>query len=179
MLAGFFSLLETMMRYLSLGVAAGLALLTVSTALHGQRADDQVAPRSLELLAKAKQAQGAGRLDEADELLETALAVDPRNRAAFVVLGDVSQARGLSGKAIRYYREALTLEPNDIAALKGQGTALVAKGAIERARQNLAKIRKLCARACPEGEALAAAIARAPAGPRVAQQPAAAAPAKE
>jgi Flp pilus assembly protein TadD len=96
-------------------------------------------------------------------LLETALAVDPRNRGAFIVLGDVAQARGLPGKAIRLYREALLLEPNDRLALKGQGEALVAKGAVSQARGNLAKIRTLCGKApCPEAMTLSAVIAKGP-----------------
>lgn len=158
------------MRYSSLGAAAALVLLSLSTSLHGQRPDAQIDPRSLQLLASAKAAQSAGDLTGAAETLETALAVDPRNRAAFVTLGDVSRAQGLSGKAIRYYRGALALDPNDLAALSGQGEALVAKGAIERARQNLVRIRKLCAKGCAEATQLAAAIARGTAPPVVAAQ---------
>lgn len=158
------------MRYSSLAVAAALVLVSVSTSLHGQRPDDQIDPRSMQLVASAKAAAAAGNLDGATDTLETALAVDPRNRAAFVALGQVSQARGLSGKAIRYYREALELDPNDIAALKGQGEALVSKGAIERARQNLAKIRRLCAKGCAEATQLAALIARGAPVPVIASQ---------
>jgi len=163
------SLLETIMRITSVGIAAALTLLTVSTALHSQRPDDQIDAKSLSLLASGRAAQAAGNLDAASDTLETALAVDPRNRAAFVALGDVSQQRGLPGKAIRFYREALLLEPNDIAALKGQGEAYVTKGAVERARQNLAKIRKLCAKGCAEATTLAAAIAKGPPVQAVAQ----------
>ncbi len=156
------SYMETIMRISSLAAAAALVFACASSALYGQRADNQVDARSLALLASARAAQAAGNLSAATDTLETALAVDPRNRAALVTLGQVALARGFSGQAIRYYREALLLEPNDLAALKGQGEALVAKGAIERARQNLAKIRKLCAKECQEGAALAAAIARGP-----------------
>lgn len=170
MLATSSRVLEMIMRYASLGIAAALALVTVSTSLHGQRPDDQIDARSLQLLAAGRTALAQGKYDEASDSLETALVVDPRNRAAFVALGDVAQARGLSGKAIRFYREALALEPNDLSALKGQGTALVAKGAVERARQNLARIRKLCARGCAEATELAAAIARGPATPVIAAQ---------
>lgn len=170
MLANRAAIGEIVMRYYSLAAAAALALMTISTALHGQRPDDQIDPRSLQLLATARTAQAAGDLDSATDSLETALAVDPRNRAAFVLLGDVANARGLSGKAIRYYREALALEPNDLAALKGQGEALLAKGAIERARLNLARIRKLCAKGCAEATQLAAAITRAAPPPAIAAQ---------
>src|SRR3546814_4277122 len=79
--------------------------------------------RSTALLAKGEAAAKAGDLDSAADTLETALAVDPRNRAAFVALGDVTHKRGMPGKAIRLYREALNLDPNDIAALRGEGEA--------------------------------------------------------
>lgn len=156
------SLLETFMRISIVAIALALTAATVATSLHGQRPDSQIDPRSMTLLASGRAAQAAGNLDAATETFETALAVDPRNRAAFVALGDVSFARGFSGKAIRYYREALLLEPNDVAALKGQGVAYVFKGAVERARQNLAKIRKICARGCAEATVLAASIAKGP-----------------
>src|SRR3546814_11930552 len=66
------------------------------------------------------------------------------------------------GKAIRLYREALNLDPNDIAALRGAGEALVARGAVEQAKAALAKIRRLCAKACPEASTHTAAIAKGP-----------------
>ena len=151
------------MRYSTVAAAAALTLLTVSTSLHGQKADAPVDARSMALLAKGRAAQAAGNLDAATDVLETALAVDPHNREAFVVLGQVAQARGLPGKAIRLYREALLLDPSDITALKGQGEAFVNKGAVQRARDNLAKIKALCGKtACAESGALAAVIAKGP-----------------
>ncbi len=155
--------LELIMRYSTVAAAAALTLLTISTSLHGQRPDDQIDPRSMALLAKGQAAQASGNLDAASDALETALAVDPRNRAAFVTLGDVSAARGLPGKAIRFYREALLLDPNDVRALKGQGEALVAKGAVQRAKDNLAKIKTVCGKAgCGDATQLAAVIAKGP-----------------
>lgn len=155
--------LELVMRYSSVAAAAALTLLTISTSLSGQRPDDQIDPRSMMLLAKGLAAKAAGNLDGATDSLESALAVDPRNRTAFVILGQVAEARGLPGKAIRLYREALLLEPNDVAALKGQGEALVAKGAVQRAKENLTKIRTICAKTgCAEATTLAAVIAKGP-----------------
>lgn len=149
------------MRFSPFAVAMVLALASAASAIHAQRPDDQVDSRSLSLLATGKAQFGAGQLEAATDTIETALAVDPRNRAAYVVLGDVARARGLPGLAYRNYREALQLDPNDLGALKGQGEALVAKGAVIRARDNLAKIKKLCRNtACPEATQLAAAIAR-------------------
>ena len=150
------------MRFAPLALAATLATVSLSASLHGQRPDDQIDARSLQLLAQGRAAKAAGNLDGATDLLETAVAVDPRNRQAFVTLAEVAESRGLPGKAIRLYREALTLEPNDVVALRGQGEALVAKGAVAIAKTNLAKIRTLCKAGCPEANQLAAAIAKGP-----------------
>ena len=151
------------MRYTSVAVAAALTLVTVATAVQGQRPEDAVDARSLALLAKGQAQQAAGNLDAATDLFESAVAVDPRNRGAFVRLAEVAKTRGLPGKAIRLYREALSLDPNDVAALSGQGEALVAKGAVIRARENLAKVKLVCAkRACPEVAVLTASIAKGP-----------------
>ena len=150
------------MRFTSVAAAASLALVSISTSLHGQRPDDQIDPRSMALVQQAKAARAAGNLDGATDLLETAAAVDPRNRQAFILMASIAQARGLPGRAIRLYREALLLEPNDVDALSGQGEAMVAKGAVERARQNLARVRTLCKGACPQAETLAATITKGP-----------------
>jgi Tfp pilus assembly protein PilF len=151
------------MRYTSVAVAAALTLLTIGTAVQGQRGDPVVDARSLALLAKGRALQAAGNFEAATDTLETAVTVDPRNREAFVVLAQVAQSRGLPGKAIRLYREALSLDPNDLVALRGQGEALVAKGAVLRAKDNLARIKTVCGkRACPEVAALSASIAKGP-----------------
>ncbi len=150
------------MRFTSVAAAASLALVSISTSLGAQRADEKVSPRSMALLAEARAARAAGNLDGATDLLETSVAVDPANRQAFILMAEVAQQRGLPGKAIRMYREALLLQPNDLAALQGQGNALVAKGAVARAKENLVKIRALCKAACAPATSLAAVIAKGP-----------------
>jgi Tfp pilus assembly protein PilF len=154
--------LETIMRTLSVALAATLAVVSITTSLSGQRTDEALDPRSVQLLQQGRAQKAAGQLDAATDTLETAVAVDPRNRAAFVALAEVAEARDLPGKAIRLYREALLLEPNDVGALRGQGEALVAKGAVVRARENLARIRKLCRTGCTDATTLAAVIAKGP-----------------
>lgn len=150
------------MRILSVSMAAALLTVSLSTSLSGQRPDDQIDARSLQLLAQARAERAAGDLDGATDLLETAVTVDPRNRAAYITLAEVADQRDLPGKAIRLYREALLLEPNDRQALAGQGAALVHKGALAQARENLAKLKTLCKGQCPEANTLAAAIAKGP-----------------
>ena len=160
---------------LTLPAAAMAALLaTVSSVGHSQRPDAAIDARSMALVGQARTAAGANSLDTANDLLETALAVDPRNRAAFALMAEVAVRQGLPGKAIRLYRESLLIEPNDVAALAGQGEAMVAKGAVTKAKENLARVRTLCVGACPEGARLAAAIDRGP--PPVVQSAQAAAP---
>jgi Tfp pilus assembly protein PilF len=156
------ALLELFMRFSPIAIALSLTLAVVSSAGQGQKADDQINPRSMALLQQGEAARRAGNLSGANDLLETALAVDPRNRAAFVALGHVAQEQQLPGKAIRLYREALLLEPNDTAALAAQGEAMVQKGAVERAKQNLTKLQTVCKGECPASAQLAAAIAKGP-----------------
>ena len=161
--AGAMFRLETIMRSASLALAAALATLCMATSLEGQQRERPIDPRSLQLLAQGRAALAAGNADTATDLIETALTVDPRNRAAIVVLADTARGRGLPGKAIRLYREALVLDPADTAALRGQGEALVDKGAVRRAQDNLARIRGLCkGAACSDATVLAQAIAKGP-----------------
>lgn len=150
------------MRFSPAALALSLTLLAVSSASPGQKPDDQINPRSLALLQLGEQQRQAGNLAAAADTLETAVALDPRNRAAFVSLAHVARGQGLPGKAIRYYREALLLEPTDVAALSGQGEAMVEKGAVERAKANLTRIQELCKGACAPATTLAAAIAKGP-----------------
>lgn len=150
------------MRYSAPGAAVALLLAVTASVGQGQRPDDQINPQSVALLRAGQAAQAAGKLAEARDLMETALAVDPRNREGYVALARVAQAQDLPGKAIRLYREALLLEPNDLSALSGQGTAMVQKGAVERAKQNLTRIRTICKTDCGAAQALAAAITKGP-----------------
>lgn len=165
------------MRIVPVAVAAALSLAALSTAVQGQKPDAQVNERSVALLNDARTARAGGNLDQATDLLESALAVDPKNRRAFHELAEIAKAQGLPGKAIRFYREALELEPNDLTALAGQGDALVQKGAIIKARENLAKVKRLCASGCAEEARLAALIEKGPPAPVLSAQSVAKVPA--
>ena len=158
------------MRLLPITLSLALACATMASAGHGQRADDQIDPRSAALVQEAQSLTAAGRLDDAIDLLESALAVDPGNRGAYVALARVAQAQRLPGKALRFYADALRLEPNDLEALGGQGEAYVQRGAVERARANLERVRRLCGRTCPQADRLAAAINRGPPAEAIAAQ---------
>jgi tetratricopeptide (TPR) repeat protein len=170
--------MEMLMRLTPIALTLAIAAATVSSAGHGQKPDDQIDPRSRALTEQAQALHAAARYSDAIDLLESALALDPRNRQAYVGIARVSQSQKLPGKAIRFYGEALKLEPNDVNALAGQGEAFVQRGAVERARRNLDRVRSLCANPCTQATSLAAVIAKGP-PPEVmtAQAPAAAVPA--
>jgi tetratricopeptide (TPR) repeat protein len=150
------------MRFWTPVLIAGAALTLAGTAAVGQRPDDQLIPRSVDLLHQGQAHLAAGRFVEADEALETSLAVDPRNRAAYNALARVAQRQKLFGQSIRYTKKALLLEPNDRDAIAIQGEAMVELGAAARAKENLAKLQKLCPTGCTQLAELNATIARGP-----------------
>jgi Tfp pilus assembly protein PilF len=156
---------EKLMRFLPVVAAASLGLLTISGASYGQKPDDQINPTSVLFQKRGEAALAAGNLAAANDALETAVVADPKNRAAFVSLGKVAQAQAMPGKAIGYYKNALLLEPNDVTALSAEGDALVQRGAVDRAKQNLTRIQTLCKGPCPASTTLAAAIAKGPPAP--------------
>jgi len=151
------------MRGLPQIVILGLAGFALAAPVHGQRADDQINPRSIELQRQANASLSAGKLEQAEDLLETALAVDPRNRKAFVDLGRVAEKQHLYGKAIRMTSKALLIEPNDPDAIAVQGEAMVEMGATARAQANLQKLQQICgAKGCPQIAQLSSVISRGP-----------------
>ena len=150
------------MRLTPIALTVAIALATVASAGHGQKPDDQIDPRSVAMAQEAQGLNAHGKYQEATDLLETALAIDPRNRQAYLGLARAAQGQKLPGKAIKFYFDALKLEPNDVAALAGQGEALVQRGAVERAKRNLDRIKTLCADPCPQATTLASVIAKGP-----------------
>ncbi len=141
-------------------IACALLLLAGSTvAAAAAPGPDVVAPASLRLAATGQAALDKGQPAAAIDAFETALAVDPKNTRAFIGIAHAYDAVGLPGRAIKYYREALALDPNDLGALEGQGEALIERGATERAKANLARIKTLCATDCAAAKRLEVALA--------------------
>ena len=142
--------------------AAALSLALAVTASVGMAKDRDPSPRAAMLIAEGKAALAEGDTQGAIDAYEAALAVDPGYTPIFIELGNAARADDLQGKAIRYYREALVRDPGNLAAISGEGAALVEKGALEKARLNLAKLESLCGDDCPETQRLATAIAAGP-----------------
>ena len=142
--------------------AAALSLVLAVSASIGQAQDREPSPRAAMLIAEGQAALEAGQPQRAIDSFEAALAVDPAYTPVFLHLAEASRREGLQGKAIAYYREAQKREPSNLAAISGEGEALVEKGAVEKARANLSRLEDLCGSRCPETRQLATAIARGP-----------------
>jgi Tfp pilus assembly protein PilF len=75
----------------------------------------------------------------------------------------------MQGKALHYYRRVLTSDPQNLDAIAGEGEALAEKGALEKARANLARLENLCGKGCEASRQLGAAIAKG-AAPQVVER---------
>ena len=149
------------MRYYPAALALSLAVAVTASVSHGA-APESEDPRARALLAEGRAAIAQGDAQHATDAFEAALAVDPGYIGAYLALGDAARVEGLQGKAIHYYREALERDPDNVAALSAEGGAMVEKGAVEKARRNLARIEGLCGKGCSEAQQLAAALQRGP-----------------
>ncbi len=155
------------MRFSPAAIALSACLAVMSSAGLTKLRDTQINPASTQLLAKGDAAASASKAEEAIDWYETALAVDPRNRAAYIAIARVLRSQGLKGKSIRFYREALEIDPNDLIALSEQTDVLVSKGALGAARKNLARLRMICRSDCGDIEKIALSIDEAGKKPAV------------
>lgn len=148
------------MRYYPAALA--LSLMVAVSASMGQAGDYRADPRAQALVAEGRALLEADEVQGAIDAFEAALAIDPGYSDVYLDLAEAARKEGLQGKAIHYYREALEREPGNLAALSGEGEALVERGAVEKAKQNLAKLESICGEGCVETQELAAAIAAGP-----------------
>lgn len=149
------------MRYYPAALALSLLAAITASVGHG-KVVQPMDPRAAALLAEGRAALAVGKMDAAIDSFEAALTVQPGLVPAYLALGDAARGEKLQGKAIHYYRQALVREPDNYAALSGEGVAMAEKGAVEKAKDSLAALQKLCGSSCPETQALATAIERGP-----------------
>jgi tetratricopeptide (TPR) repeat protein len=154
---------ELLMRFAPAALALSLlAAVTASTGFSAT-APKPLDPRAAKLVAQGRAALEAGQVDVAVDAFEAALTIQPGSVAVYVNLAEATRRQGLQGKALHYYREALERDPQNQAAISGEGVALAEKGAVEKARRNLTRLQQLCGADCPPAQELAAAIAKGPA----------------
>jgi Flp pilus assembly protein TadD len=149
------------MRYYP--AAFALSLLAGVTASVGNSATTvPLDPRASALVSQGRVELNAGRIDTAIDAFEAALTVQPGNTAVLLELAAATRRQGMQGKALSYYRDVLTIDPQNTMAISGEGAALVEKGAVEKARRNLTRLQGLCGESCEATRQLAAAIAKGP-----------------
>lgn len=154
------------MRFAPVAAALSLALaITASVGHAGERVPD---PRAAAMVEQGRAALAHGDAQAAIDAFEAALALDPGHTPIFLELAQAARAEDMQGKAIRYYREALARDPGNLAAISGEGEALMEKGAVEKAKRNLAQLESMCGQNCPETVELASVISRGSSKPRMA-----------
>lgn len=154
------------MRYTPAALALSLLAAVSASSGFGAATPAPLDPRAAALVQQGRDALAAGQVDGAIDAYEAALAVQPGNVTVLLSLAEATRREGMQGKALAYYRDALAADPDNQYAIAGEGAALVEKGAIEKARRNLARLEQLCGKDCAPTQQLAAAIAKGPA-PRV------------
>ena len=142
--------------------AAALSLFVAVSASVGHAYGPPADPRAEALVAEGRAMLAEGDTQGAIDSFEAALAIDPAFTTVYIDLAEAARADGLQGKAIRFYREARERDPENLAAISGEGEALVEKGAISAARENLQTLQGLCGESCTETMQLAAAIQAGP-----------------
>jgi tetratricopeptide (TPR) repeat protein len=115
------------------------------------------APDLTSVRAKIKAKDFKGALSELTPMLATIQHADVYNLMGFSLrkTGDYKQA-------YTFYRKALDFDPEHKGALEYLGELYVETGQVEKAKENVALLKKLCPAGCEELEDLQQAIAAAP-----------------
>jgi tetratricopeptide (TPR) repeat protein len=149
------------MKAFALGLAAGVLL--AATAAHAPRAwavdnlTSKDAPDLTSVRAKIKAKDYKGAIAELTPMLVTNQHADVYNLMGFSLrkTGDYKQA-------YTFYKKALDFDPQHKGALEYLGELYVETGQVEKAKENVALLQKICPAGCEELEDLQEAIAQAP-----------------
>jgi tetratricopeptide (TPR) repeat protein len=153
--------METMMKKTTLGLSLSLLLagllLPTNSALAVDNVTSRDAPDLTSVRAKIKAKDFKGALAELTPMLQTYLHADVYNLMGFSLrkIGDQKQA-------YTFYRKALDFDPQHKGALEYLGELYVETGQIDKARENVAQLKKLCPGGCDELVDLEKTIAEAP-----------------
>ena len=112
-------------------------------------------------LSGVRTAIKAKNYDSALTQLKGIAARDP-NPDIYSLMGFALRKTGDRAQSMTYYRKALDADPNHRGALEYQGELYVEIGQVDKARENLARLDKLCVFGCEEERDLKEAIAHAP-----------------
>ena len=146
------------MRMRLLGIV--LSAIAMTAMVDGAYAIDIItstdAPDLTQVRAKIKAKNFAGALEDLQPLLQSHQHADVYNLMGFSLrkTGDYKQA-------YTFYRKALDFDPEHKGALEYLGELYVETGQVEKAKENVVLLRKLCPKGCEELEDLEKAIAQA------------------
>jgi tetratricopeptide (TPR) repeat protein len=151
------------MKAFALGLAASVLLAAAAAAAHAPRAwavdnlSSKDAPDLTSVRAKIKAKDYKGAIAELTPMLVTNQHADVYNLMGFSLrkTGDYKQA-------YTFYRKALDFNPEHKGALEYLGELYVETGEVEKAKENVALLQKICPAGCEELEDLREAIAQAP-----------------
>jgi len=141
------------MRFAPITFALSAVLAMTSSVSHSR--EEALPERAAVLLAQGRAAIQAGDSQKARDALEAALVFAPGSAQIWLALAEAARLDGLPGKALAYYRKVLQADPTNLAALEGEGEAYIERGALEKARRNLARLEALCGESCPQTRKLA------------------------
>jgi tetratricopeptide (TPR) repeat protein len=91
-----------------------------------------------------------------------AIAATSQHPDVYSLMGFALRKTGDRAQAMTYYRKALEIDPSHKGALEYQGELYVEIGQIDQAKDNLARLKRLCWFGCEERDDLAEAIEHAP-----------------
>jgi Flp pilus assembly protein TadD len=146
--------LQSILASTALLVSLGLApALVPAPALAVDNMESSDAPDLASVRAKIKAADYAGALAELRDLAE-----DTQQADVYNLLGFTLRKTGDFKTSLTYYTKALELQPDHKAAREYLGELYVQTGNIEKAKEQLAVLAKLCPGGCEEREDLQKAI---------------------
>jgi cytochrome c-type biogenesis protein CcmH/NrfG len=141
----------------SFAVLASLALAPTLTFESARAVDNMETSSDVDLApvrAKIKAQDYKGALAELRDLAE-----DTQNADVYNLLGFTLRKTGDYTTSLSYYTKALDLQPDHKAAREYLGELYVETGHIDKAKEQLAALTKLCPAGCDEREDLQRAIA--------------------
>lgn len=138
------------------GCVAVLALSAPAFAVDNMTSSDEVDLASVRAKIKAKDYKSA--LAELRDLAE-----DTQQADVYNLLGFTLRKTGDMATSLAYYNKALELQPDHKAAREYLGELFIETGHIDKAKEQLAELVKLCPAGCEEREDLEKALAGQPA----------------
>jgi tetratricopeptide (TPR) repeat protein len=137
-------------------ITATVAVMMTGSAF--AQVSDKYKDASRQLVGQAMVALKAEKIEEAQTLYERALVANPANLHALVGLGKSHEAQGRVGRGLKYYRQALAVDPNAMVALEAQAVAFLKRDMVNRAEANRAKLASLCEAGCQSLDSVETAI---------------------